>query len=242
MSKDLVKKQETGLSTIDFGEDAGAGFENFDENTSLVSYLKLLHSNAKEINSGSVPGAEEGMYLDTGTKELYRGPLRVIPCGFMRVFKEWHPDGYPVKTHTALKVEVEKIFGEKTEQGFYMNGKNQVHDHREHFVLFESKNGAWTKAILSLAKTAIKQSQAWMSRVKGIRVRAGGRLITPATFSHIYTLNVIQGHNNKGHTWPLPSFDMEGQIQDRDVYDAARDFNAEFLSGTLKTVKEEVPF
>jgi hypothetical protein len=75
-------------------EDAGAGFEDADANAYAIPFLQILQSGSpqcKKSDGAYIKGAEEGMFYNTVTQELYDGDegVVVIPCHYMQRFVEW---------------------------------------------------------------------------------------------------------------------------------------------------------
>jgi len=96
-SKALAKKKPVGaLAVYDYGEDAGAGYENTDQSDFAIPFLTVLQTNSPECEKNhakQIEGAEAGLLMNTVTKELFDGGegLVVIPCDTSHVFTEWVP-------------------------------------------------------------------------------------------------------------------------------------------------------
>jgi len=95
--KAIVKKTAAGaLAKYDYGDDAGAGYENTDQSDFAIPFISVLQTNSPECEKNhakQVDGAEAGMLMNTVTKELFDGGegLVVIPCDTSHVFTEWVP-------------------------------------------------------------------------------------------------------------------------------------------------------
>lgn len=96
-SKALAKTKKGGaLALYDYGDDAGAGYENTDQSDFAIPFLSVLQTNSPECEKNhakQVEGAEAGMLMNTVTKELFDGSegLTIIPCDTSHVFTEWVP-------------------------------------------------------------------------------------------------------------------------------------------------------
>lgn len=205
----LEERKEAGvLMVMDFESDAGAGFEEADQSSYAIPFIKLLQSMSKQckkLDGNYIKGAEEGMYYNSVTSELYDGTVGLffIPCHFRRKFIEYtgtqDEKGVYVREYTAE--EGEKILPTcipdaknnlriPNTQGAAGNG-NILTDVREHYViLLHPDTGMPMKTLISLASSQIKVSKQFMSRSAQLK-RNPIQKNPDACFSHVYRLTSI---------------------------------------------------
>jgi hypothetical protein len=101
-------------------------------------------------------------------------------------------------------------------------------------------------ALISMKATQLKISRKWNSMMMGIKLQGKNGLFTPPTYSHIYKLKTVQMSNDKG-TWFGWDVTKVGSVQDRAVYDAAKQFagrvgKGEIVAKHITDKREEAPF
>jgi hypothetical protein len=104
-----------------------------------------------------------------------------------------------------------------------------------HFVVLLSKSP--TTALISMRATQLKVSRKWNSMMMGIKMQGKNGLFTPPTYSHIYKLKTVQMSNDKG-TWFGWDVSMVGSIQDKAVYDIAKNFAESVSKGEVQAKHE----
>lgn len=253
-SKEVTTQAKGGAvgEAIDFSADAGQGLEGSDKSSFAIPFLIMLQANSPQVKE--IKEAKAGMIMNTITNELFE-TLRVIPCGFARRYVRWSPrsKGGGYKGDVApIDVETGKVPGMSQHNGYLLmdvpagvvnpfdkEGKpeyDHLADTRNHFVLMQSKTGAWMPAMLAMGSTQIKKSRAWMSRIKGIELvnPKNGKSFNPPSFSHVYTLSAEEEKNAKGE-WYGFVIDVEGVVNDANLYAAAKTFHDQVVAGRVET-------
>jgi hypothetical protein len=240
--KALAKKETTALAVpgMDFGADAGGGFEEADKDAFAIPFLQLLQKGSPQVDDDKdqyIDGAKPGMFLNSVTGELFDEVL-IVPAHYQRQFVNWrdrdegggwlgsYPPSDPI-LESAQRDESGKFI---LEDGSYLS------DTRYHFVLIVKDNGATEPAVLGLASTQIKKSRALMSLMNGIKLkRADGSVFTPPTFSHVYKLTSV-GEAKQDYTWKGVKFELVRMLTEKEisVYQAAKDFKTQIMSGEAK--------
>lgn len=234
---------------IDFEGDSGAGMEEADKDTFAIPFLSLLQANSPKVMT--VDGAKQGMLINTITDELFKEVL-VIPCAFQRRYIRWAPrstgGGYKGEL-MPTDVETGRVPGCGEYQGKYFfdvpdgatlydkDGKplfDSAKDTRNHFVLFQSIDGTWSAALMSLASSLVKKSKRWMSRIQGIEIAGkGGKKFNPPSFSHIYKIVPVIEEKN-GDKWWSVDIQLISLVTDAEVYNKAKAFHDQVASGAIK--------
>ncbi len=244
MKNEIVEKNNTALASLYEG-DIGAGVEEADKDSYAIPFLQVLQGLSPQIES--VDGAKPGLIINTITNELFK-ELLVIPCYYARRFLRWgsRENGGGLKgEYSPLDVESGKIAGVTRDSlGRYTLEGDELKDTRQHYVLFQSANGSWSPALLSLSSTQIKKSKRWMSRIQGLEIRrADGSCFTPPSFSHIYKITTCKEENNKG-SWYGINVDLHGAITEPAVYQKAKAFYDSVKAGEVEVQKPtaDAPF
>jgi hypothetical protein len=258
----MVKKNEVALASgdnlpaigLDLSSYAGMGMEEVDQSSLAIPFLSLLQGLSPQLET--VDDAKSGLYIDTITSEVMK-EVRIIPCAFQRRFIRWAPrakgGGYK-GDYSPNDVTLNRIPGMSQHDGVILMdvppgqpafdekgapNYDKLSDTRNHYVLYESAEGTWRPALMSLSSTQIKKSKRFMSLISGIELRApDGRTYTPPSFAYIYTLKALKEKNAKGEWWGV-EVSMEGPVTDQEVFNKAMAFNKSVAAGEVQ-VQEPV--
>lgn len=88
-----VKNSKGELVTYDYGDQAGAGWENTDQDDFAIPFINQLQAMSPQVEEGgekSIKGAKPGMFVNSVTKELMT-EVHFVPCLTQHVFVEWVP-------------------------------------------------------------------------------------------------------------------------------------------------------
>jgi hypothetical protein len=123
----------TALATNDYGEYAGAGFENQTNEDVSIPFLGVLQPQSPEMIGSAqerIPGGSLGRLFNTVTKELYPEEGIVFqPVDTKHVFVEWKPKaqgGGIVATHQIDSPVVENAKAASEKFGKYKVGQNDL--------------------------------------------------------------------------------------------------------------------
>jgi hypothetical protein len=250
MSKEskAVAKSEDKLPVAlvaNFEESAGVGFEEAGASAYAIPFLQILQSGSPQVKRSEgafIPGAAEGMLLNTVTSRVYDvsaegKPVRVVPVHFVQVYIEWktrengsgfvaeHPPTTPLATQTVKDAKNRDILP---------NG-NQLVDTRKHYVLVVDEDGMPTPALITMASTQLKKSRRWMSQAANLKFpkRDGTGFFSPPLFAHSYLLTTVPESNDQG-SWMGWGIALEGVVQDAGIFEAAKSFHAQVKAGAVK--------
>ena len=243
MTKAVAKKAEAGLpAVIDFGADAGAGFEETDQSSFAIPFFTVLQSGSpqcKKSDGAYIKGAEEGMLYNNVSQEIFdpEDGITVVPCHYSRTFNEWKTrddGGGLVAVHTAAEGEALLSTCHKGEKGEDLTPDGtQLVDTRNHYVLLVKDDGSFEPVFMPLSSTQITPSRRWMTMMNNIRINGQ---VAPM-FSQLYTVNTIPKSNDKG-SWYVVDFKHKEQISSPELYAAAKAFRESVRSGEAKPVEE----
>lgn len=181
----------TGLATVDFGDDAGAGMENVDSSEIKIPFFFILQSNSpqvKPVEAGGVPGAVMGMMMNGGSSEMFKGD-KAHGVTFMPVYRdhnfvEFTPrnlGGGFVAVHKPddpLILQLQAQFGkfgrlpngvtERNEKGEAMNG-TEITETFYLYGLLVDEYGMTQRVIVPFKSSQIKKYQSFMQRQMNIK-------------------------------------------------------------------------
>jgi len=251
----VAKRENAGaLATNIFEADANQGAQNIAQDDLALPFLKVLGQLSPEINSRDakyIKGAQPGMILNTVTGDYYDGEkgINVLPVFYKRQYIEWQDRGAsmgaPVAIHEVDSDLLSKVTRDKSNKDRLPNG-NYLENTASHFVILMGETP--TTALISMKATQLKISRKWNSMMMGIKMQGKSGLFTPPTYSHIYNLKTVQMSNDKG-TWFGWDVSKVGPVQDKSVYDIAKNFaervgkgEIQAKHGTEETKTDGVPY
>ena len=240
----IAKKENAGALALNiFEADANAGSQNMAQEDLALPFLKVLGQLSPEVNKRDgkyVNGAEPGMILNTVTTEIFDGEkgIEVLPVYYKRQLVEWQDrgesKGAPVGIHEASSDILSKTTRDKSYKDRLSNG-NYIENTANHFVILLSKTP--TTALVSMKATQLKVSRKWNSMMMGLKLQGKNGLFTPPTYSHIYKLKTVPMSNDKG-SWFGWDVSTVGPVQDKAVYEIAKNFALSISKGEIQTKHE----
>lgn len=220
--------------------DAGLGYETLDVDSKAKPFLILIQETtpmAKKSNADYVPGVEAGMFFNTVTKEYVTGEagVRVIPCGYRRVFieRERPLDGAYIRT-VDIGDQAVRDARNVEENGKKLlvtpNGTKLV-DTRYHFCLAAMGDGAFEPVVITLKSSQISKSKTWNSIMERCKVRAAtGAILQVAPWWQIYNVT-SKPESAKDHSWFGWDIKFAGVVQDGNLATAGRAFYNLVING-----------
>lgn len=231
-----------------YAQDAGGGFEEADASAFAIPFLQVLQSGSpqcKKSDGAYIKGAEEGMFYNTVTQEIFSGEegLVVVPCHFTQRFIEWatrESGGGFIAEHLPTDPIVGTTEKDEKQRDMLPNGHVLV-DTRNHYILIEDKEGNLSPALLALSSTASKVSRQWMSKMQGIKIKtADGKFVIAPMNSRKYKLTTVPKSNDKG-SWFVPNVELVGIVADPAVYAEANAFRDAVRTGAAKAMPMQEP-
>ena len=248
----VAKKEKSDVAlTSMFEQDKAGGMDGMGQGDFAMPFLRVLGQLSPEVNERDakyVEGAKAGMIFNTVTKQAYDGVegVNVIPCGYKREYVEWSDRGEGTSAPVAIHSVESGMIKEATRGADYKdrlpNG-NYLENTASYFVLTEDMQ----QALITMKSTQLKVSRSWNSMMNSIKLQGKNGMFTPAAYSHVYNLSTVQQSNDKG-TWFGWNVQKVGPIQDKNLYEAAKQFassvgNVQVKHGEGETKsKDEVPF
>jgi len=241
-SKAIVKKQTAAMAKagLDFEAQAGGGFEEGDSDSYAIPFLVLLQKNSPQVDDDSpskVEGAKAGHFFNTVTGEVF-DEVDFIPCHYSRSFINWRSreEGGGFLGQYAPDDPIVAT-GERGKSGrLELEDGTHLADTRHHFGIVVKPDGSGEPVLIGLASTQIKKSRAFMSLMRGIKIKRGdGSTFTPPMFSHLYKLTSV-GEAKDQYTWKGIKVELVRTLgeADLDLYQAAKEFKTQIAEGAAK--------
>lgn len=239
-----LAKKEKGGALVDasmFKEDAQKGLEGADKDSFAIPFLKILQPMSPEVTEESVDGAKAGLFINSVSQALHQEVV-VIPVAFSRRFVQWTPrdqGGGMVGQFTKSEVEDKVKAGDFVRDGRDIVPKDgtMLKDTRYHYVLMLEDN-QWQQAIIAMDSTQIKRSKRWMSMISQWKMTLHGETFNPPSYARRYILSSEKEKNDKG-TWHSFIVSAGDDIEEKALYQMAKDFNAQISAGNVEVKYEK---
>lgn len=252
----LSKGQAGTIAPVhDYGEMAGAGFDNMTAEDYAIPFLAILQSGSPQLKKQRteyLPDAEEGMLFDTVAQTLYSGESGVVlvPCDRAHVYTEWRPrdagGGY-VGQHAVDSDVVQEARERSDRFGRYSTaeGNDLVETYYLYGLLLDAP-GAFDTAqmvMLAITSTKIKRYRQLLTRLRNAAPKA-------PLFAHQVRVRTAGESNNHGdfHNFHFSAAgeDTAGAMVDPTTEDGAAflqhclDFQKQVREGVLRAATESL--
>lgn len=177
----LEKQGTKAVVAFDFGEDAGAGFENQTADDTSVPFLNIIQSNSPIVNENEA--ARPGMLINTVTKEMYSGKTGVwfVPCYTRHVYTEFAPrnsgGGFKGMHELDSPIVLAALERNKREKGdfgdYYTEDNKGGNELIETFYVYGcivDETSVLTMVVVAFTSTKIKIYKNWMTRCRTFQV------------------------------------------------------------------------
>lgn len=206
-------KPTTAVSTfVDYGQDAGAGYENQRREDLVIPFVHILQplSQAVQDNEALRPGQFYNNVTEESSSELY-----VVPALVQHCFVEWKQrkdgggfvgihqlDSDFVKQCRELSGGGNKIFTQKPNDKNEPQGNQLVETYYLYCLTLEKgTNESNGMVVVPFKSTNIRQYRKWNTKVNMFTMRTSdGRKVRPPLFAHKLKLSTIKEENQEG-TW-----------------------------------------
>ena len=191
-----------------------------------VDLIQGLSKVRKKNDPNHIEGAEEGMFYNVVTRELYGEEVKVVPVYFQKQYLLWRDadlgggfGGSFPDSHSAEEARNQQEAPEEWE----------VVDTPTHYVLVLREDGSTEEAVVSLAKTKAKASRFLNSLV---RLNGGPR------FSRVYKLAGVPEQNAKGQDYQSVQVSNVGYVS-KEVFERAKSLYDTIRSGAVRVDQGE---
>jgi hypothetical protein len=240
-----VQENPVAMAADAFSDFAGEGFAGVGKDDMAIPFITILQGLSPEVKRNDpayIEGAQEGMFLNTVTRELHdpvkNGPLVLISCHYARTFLEWRlreKGGGFVAEHTLPSATIRDERG----RDILENG-NQLNDTRTFYVLAMDANGMPQPAVVSMTSTQIKKAKQWLMQQNLLRLSGPNGSYQPPMFASKWNVTTVTESNEKG-SWSGWKFTHAGYLAGPSdpLFVAAREFHDSVVSGAAKITPEQ---
>lgn len=223
----------------DMEQDSALGKAQMGIKDIALPYLCILQALSPQVsksNPARIPGAEDGMFYNTLSEELYSGEegVYIIPCAYQKAWVEWKPrnsGGGFVQSFDNDNI-LSKTTRDDRNFDVLPNG-NVVIETAYYYCLQLDSEGVAHPVVISMARTQLKRSRRWNSAILGIMVPGRNGPFNPPMFSHIYKMKTIPEtkNDNSWFSWDIHTYKM---IDDPHLYNQAKKLSADVSKGLVK--------
>lgn len=199
---------ETG-SAVPAYASGNRGNEEVNISHMTIPRLKLLQKMSDEVDKHHpeyIPGAEDGHFLNSITKENYGSEIYVLNIKFKEEYVIWRKrelGGGTLGAYPSESAALERIQEEEKPEEF-----NVVCTHSHMLLLKDPATGALSKPIsFDMKSSTLKMSRNWNTQ---INVRGGDR------FAGLWKLKSKQTKNNKGQAFMVLDISWVGWAKAED--------------------------
>ena len=208
-----VAEAKSNLPVVhDYGDYAGAGFENQDRSDYSIPFLAVLQGLSPELET--LESAKPGFILNKVTQDVVSGKdgIVFVPCYTQHVYVEWVPrdaGGGIVGMHELDSEVVAQARAAARTGKFALPNGNELIETFYVYGIMVGEDETTSHAVIAFTSTKIKKYKAWMTKARTVQMRLpDGRKINPPLFAHRHRLKTVKEKNAKGefYNWDV-SFD-----------------------------------
>lgn len=181
----------------------GVGLENVTANDVLIPRINILQALSPQLQKSKpefIADAEQGDFCDTGTGEIFRGSITVIPVFFARVYLEWAPRASGkglIKNHGTDRSILDHTKVDDKNRNVLPNG-NYIAETASFYVL--NVSAGMRRSFIPLASTQLRAARRWMTMITAQRLTAtNGREFTPPIFYRAWEASPVEQSNAEGN-------------------------------------------
>lgn len=246
--KALAKAGSTAVgAVIDYGEDAGAGFENQTQADVSIPFLAVLQAMSPVCEGDDSPH-RPGMLFNTVSEESVKGGegILFVPGVTRHVVMEWKPrdqGGGIVGEHAVDSDVVKEAQQRSTEFGKLktLGGNDLI----ETFYVYgvqvdEDGETVLGPLVIPFTSTKIKRYKAWNSRLNMFAHKKHGMPGKPPLFAHLTRVTTTKEKNAKGDFHNITLAPARGDVfasllkPDSDALGQARQIRQMVADGVAK--------
>jgi hypothetical protein len=222
-----------------WAEDAGQGTENIGAQDVAVPFIGHVQALSKQLDENDpkyLPTARIGSLFNTVTNEVFdaKTGLLVVPAEIQKTVVESEP-----RKENGGGGKIVRVYNTRAEAQANAETGNVLLDGFRVFVLYQTKEGGWSPAIISFGtKSKVYTMKQWNALLTGVRVPGpNGTKIQPPIFAYQYRITSAQQKFDDG-TAAVLKVVSEGPTSD-DVYRQAKAFRQALAAGAVKVANDE---
>jgi hypothetical protein len=233
-----IPTEPTGLvsaeQTKQWAEDAGQGAENIETADIAIPFIGHVQGLSKQLQENDpkyLSDAKIGSLFNTVTGEVFdaKAGLVVVPAAIQKIVVESEP-----RNDAGQGGKLVRVYNSRAEAEQNAETGNDLLDGFRVFLLYQTKAGGWSPAIMSFgSKSKVYSMKNWNALLTGVRVPGpNGVPIQPPIFAYQYRITSAQQTFDRG-TAAVLKVTAEGPTPDN-VYAEAKKYRQAFTAGAVK--------
>lgn len=237
-------------ATIDYGSDAGAGFENDRPEDIQIPFLTLLQDLSPQVTGvegKGVEGARAGKMLNAGTGELLGDTIFFVPSHFEHVFCEYTPRdkgggflGRYLPEDPIVRKALAAAGGSRFARLKTQDGNELVETYYLFGVMVRGEDG-FQPLVIAFSSTKVSVFRRWRSAVK---MDTASAKVQAPIFAHFLKVSTVRQKNRKGSFFNFVIAPVKGSIGDSllpptdSKFRAAREIGKLVAAGKAQAAEE----
>lgn len=241
---EIAKRPTNAIAQVDFGDDAGAGFEDATRDDFAIPYLSLLQSNSPQVEDGDMKG---GNLFNTVTEEEIE-TATIVPVAREHVFIEFVPrdqgGGFKGR-HEPTSEIVRNAKAASTKFGKYTTPEGN--DLVETIMVYAVDADTLAPIVIPIKGTSIKGYKKWWSRLRAhMAQQPDGSKRSVPLYANLTRVGSEKTKNEKGSFYLYEFSAANGSLAESivdpgsDLYTVAREFRAQVVAGNVRTADESM--
>ena len=239
----IVKKVANAVATgnYDEGLEGPTGLERVTAKDLVIPRITILQDlspQLKKQRAEYIPEAQVGDFCDTGTGDLFRDEIEILPCMYARIYMEWAPRASGkglVANHGTDPSCLERCRQDEKRRMITPEG-NYIAETATFYVLNLSAGNR--RSFIPLSSTQLKPARQWMTKISYEEVeRPDGSRFQAPIFYRVWTARPVATNNTEGD-WFLWSFSPGETILERaptkGLLAQAKDFQQQAARGLIQ--------
>jgi hypothetical protein len=240
-----VKKatpQAIAVMAADVFKGDRSGLENVTANDVTIPRMTILQKLSPQLDKKKpefIEGAEVGDFCDTGSMDVFRGEMDVIPVHYAMQYLEWAPrsSGKGLVKNHGTDDSILKQCTQDDKRKYWLKNGNYVAPTATYYCLNLSANNR--RCFIPLTSSGLKVSRNWMTAITNERVSDGnGGEFMPPIYYRSWRATVIEMSNNDGDwfSWKFTPVDGGTILEldpDQGLLAEAREFYEQASNGLV---------
>ena len=251
MSKAVTKKEDNLPSAIEDEIFATAGEgTSYDTSELQIPFVRILQAMSPQLiksNPKYIPNARAGDIFNTVSNQVWDGEegIVVIPCYQETKYLEFVARGVTTsdgKSGFQGFIEpdnpiIQQATREKNKE-YLPNGNELIKSDQHYCIIID--DGMPQFAILDMAISKLKVSRRWKTQIHMLKIKnKQGIPVTPSLYSNMWKFKVVEESNPEGVFYNY-NFERVGFVQDKGIFQLARDFRNSVEKGEAKAKVEDI--
>lgn len=235
-----VKKQSGAMAAYEEFE-GPTGLEQVTARDLVIPRLTILQDLSPQLKpkrAEYIAEAQVGDFCDTGTGDVFRDEMEILPCMYARIYLEWAPRDSGrglVANHGTDPSILERCRPDEKRRMVTKDG-NYIAETATYYVLNLSAGNR--RSFIPLSSTQLKVARQWMTKIQYEKIlRPDGTEFQAPIFYRVWTAKPVATNNNQGD-WFLWSFTPGETVLERDPSKAllaeAKDFQQQAARGLVQ--------